>query len=451
MNIFFKRLIDVTLAIIGMIVSAPIMLLIVLFLRLEEPGNPIFSQERLGKNGKRFRIHKFRKFPTSWGTTGPGVTVAGDARMTPVGAILERTKLDELPQFWNILKGEMSFVGPRPESMRYADLFQGEFSEVLDYTPGIFGPNQIEFRNESAMYPPDENPEVFYRRELFPSKAKNDIRYFRESNCLSDLIWIFKGVQVSLLGVIDWRTFMGLHAKILIADYILILLAWMVTYFLRFPDSFSEAIPLDFTVGLIVIPPFVISGMFVGGCYRHPVRYFSFFDAKRLAQVLLITWSVVFMLMMGLFIRDTSLLLWPIGGFSIVGFLVLPRLLTRIKWEKEHWSALDSASTSLLLIYGGGKRGAAFASWVKYGTHHLQMKGFIDDDPALRGKEVFGYPVYGRESDIPTIVAVHGITEIWTSFLPNEAKRVRLKAVCEECGIELVIIPELEPFCRYDR
>ncbi len=448
-NDFSKRLMDVLLAVAGLILTAPVMLSIVLLLRIEEPGNPFFSQERSGKHGKPFHIHKFRKFPTSWGASGPGVTVAGDARMTPVGALLERTKMDELPQFWNILKGEMSFVGPRPESLRYADLFQGEFAEVLDFVPGIFGPNQIEFRNESAMYPADEDPEVFYRRELFPRKARNDIRYFRNANFLSDLVWIFRGVQVSLIGVIDWHRFMGLHAKILLVDYVLILLAWSVAYFIRFPYVFSFQIYPEFRSGLLAIPPMVIAGMSLGGCYRNPVRYFSFCDAKRLLEVAVISWSLVFIVLMGFLSRSTSLLLWPLGGGFIVGFLVLPSLMMRIKWEKEHWSMLEEKCKSRLLIYGGGKRGGAFANWVTYGTRQLQMKGFIDDDPALRGNKVFGFPVYGRQSDIPTIASVHGITEIWTSFMPDVIKRSKLEAVCKECSIRLVILPELEPFCRY--
>ena len=89
------------------------------------------------------------KFAPHWGDSGPGVTVRGDLRMTNIGAILERTKLDELPQLWNILKGEMSFVGPRPESLRFAHLFKGDVAGVLRHIPGLFGPSQIAFRNES--------------------------------------------------------------------------------------------------------------------------------------------------------------------------------------------------------------------------------------------------------------------------------------------------------------
>ena len=152
-----KRLLDIALSVTGLLIAAPVMLVIAIFIRIDSPGKVIFSQKRLGKNKNYFFIHKFRKFPDDWGTKGSGVTTQGDVRMTSVGAFLERTKLDELPQLWNILKGEMSFVGPRPESTRYEALFTDGYEKLLDFTPGIFGPNQVAFRNESEMYPADED------------------------------------------------------------------------------------------------------------------------------------------------------------------------------------------------------------------------------------------------------------------------------------------------------
>lgn len=162
-----------------------------------------------------------------------------------------------------------------------------------------------------------------------------------------------------------------------------------------------------------------------------------------------VSWSLVFILLIGLVDRGTSLLLWPLGGLCITGFLFFPRLLARMKWEKMHWSNVQSEHNARLLIYGAGKAGCALAKWVEYSTKHIQIKGFIDDDPDLRGKLVFGYSVYGRESDIATVVAVHDITEIWISFVPDEKKLARLKLICAQCAIELVIIPEMEPFARY--
>ena len=125
--------------------------------------------------------------------------------MTRIGAILERTKLDELPQLWNILKGEMSFVGPRPETLNHADLFAGKYRAILDYIPGLFGPNQVVFRNESKLYPSDEDPETYYRRVLFPQKAENDIRYFLKANCFTDIMWIIRGICATIANLPNWQ------------------------------------------------------------------------------------------------------------------------------------------------------------------------------------------------------------------------------------------------------
>lgn len=203
MNQNRKRIIDVTLASIGLAIAFPFMAITVLLVWLDSPSNVIFTQERLGFRGKRFRLYKFRKFPVHLKDEGPYVTVAGDTRMTRIGAILERTKLDELPQLWNILKGEMSFVGPRPETLNHVNLFIEKYGAVLDYIPGIFGPNQVAFRNESRVYPPDEDPEMFYRRILFPQKAESDIRYFQKANCLTDIIWMIKGIRAIIAGLVN--------------------------------------------------------------------------------------------------------------------------------------------------------------------------------------------------------------------------------------------------------
>ncbi len=445
----FKRTTDVLLSSAGLIVAAPIMGVVAALLWIEAPGHVIFSQERLGFRGRPFRIHKFRKFPANWANRGPGVTVAGDARMTPLGAFLERTKLDELPQLWNILKGEMSFVGPRPESVQYADLFHGELGEVLNFRPGLFGPNQVEFRNESAMYPPDEDPDAFYRRELFPRKARNDIKYFRQANWLTDQLWVIRGLLVSIVGVVDWREFAGLHLKILFADYAAILTAWSVAFFLRF-YSFSGQESATYLFGLIVFPVSIIAGMFVGGCYRYPVRYFDFPAAARMIMVVSMCWLLSFLMLLWLEDRHVSFLLLPMGWFGLVTFLALPRSLARLSWDSTRRRASsDSDIQSALLIYGAGKRGGALAEWVHYGTKGVRFVGFLDDDPALKGRHVFGFPIHGREGDISTIALVHKITEIWCTFLPDQAKRARLETLCSQSGVNLVFIPELEPFCRF--
>jgi lipopolysaccharide/colanic/teichoic acid biosynthesis glycosyltransferase len=189
-----RRVMDLALAGTGLLVLSPIMALVGLAIWVES-GRPIFfSQVRLGKGGRHFRIYKFRKFHKDNGAAGRAVTVKGDCRMTRLGRILERTKLDELPQLWNIFKGDMSVVGPRPESLDLVDCFTGPYVKVLDHKPGIFGPNQVLFRDEAELYPDRFDPEQFYRDILFPLKASIDIACFHYRTVLSDIRWIIRGV-----------------------------------------------------------------------------------------------------------------------------------------------------------------------------------------------------------------------------------------------------------------
>jgi lipopolysaccharide/colanic/teichoic acid biosynthesis glycosyltransferase len=115
-----------------------------------------------------------------------------------VGKILEKTKLDELPQLWNVIKGDMSIVGPRPESLSFEDCFVGPFRAILRQKPGLFGPTQVQFRNESAYYQSCEDAEQIYRRVLFPAKATIDLLYYQNRSMLHDMIWIGRGVAAVL-------------------------------------------------------------------------------------------------------------------------------------------------------------------------------------------------------------------------------------------------------------
>ncbi|MCU9848376.1 sugar transferase [Defluviimonas sp. WL0024] len=193
-----SRALDLVLATVGVIVLAPLMLLITIAILLET-GRPIlFAQVRLGKGGKRFWMYKFRKFGPNPATQGCPLTVKGDPRMTRVGRVLEATKLDELPQLFNILRGEMAFVGPRPESLDFADCFEGAFLGVLEHRPGIFGPSQVAFRSEADLYPAEKDPTVFYRRVLFPTKATLDLQYYPNRTTIRDIGWLLRGVLAVL-------------------------------------------------------------------------------------------------------------------------------------------------------------------------------------------------------------------------------------------------------------
>ncbi|MGG5887550.1 sugar transferase [Falsiroseomonas sp. HC035] len=189
-----SRAFDVVVASIGLLFLSPLLLLVTLAILIES-GRPVFfAQTRLGQDGRHFRLFKFRKFKKCAVEAGRPLTVRGDDRMSPVGRILEAKKLDELPQLYNILKGEMSIVGPRPESLAFEDCFDDAHRAVLGYRPGIFGPSQVAFRDEGALYPPGAEPARLYRQVLFPTKARLDLAYYPNRTLLSDIGWILCGV-----------------------------------------------------------------------------------------------------------------------------------------------------------------------------------------------------------------------------------------------------------------
>ncbi|WP_207485305.1 sugar transferase [Arenibaculum pallidiluteum] len=189
-----RRAIDILVALAGLVILAPLMLLIALAVRLETPGPALFSQIRIGREGRHFVLYKFRKFHCRTQAGDRPLTLRDDPRFTRLGRVLERTKLDELPQLWNVLRGDMSLVGPRPETLDFADCFQGPYRAVLDHTPGIFGPSQVACRHEATLYPEGCDPREFYRAFLFPMKARLDLAYYARRTVLSDLAWAWRGI-----------------------------------------------------------------------------------------------------------------------------------------------------------------------------------------------------------------------------------------------------------------
>jgi lipopolysaccharide/colanic/teichoic acid biosynthesis glycosyltransferase len=195
-----RRALDILFAGAATASLAPLFLIVALAIWIEG-GRPIlFSQLRLGQNGRPFRMYKFRKFRPDCDRYGCPLTMEGDGRLTRIGRILAASKLDELPQLWNVLRGDMALVGPRPESLAFFDCFHGGFEKLLDHKPGLVGPCQVMFRHESKLYPADVAAVDFYRQVLFPTKAKIDLAYFPRRTLASDLGWIVRAAWAIAVG-----------------------------------------------------------------------------------------------------------------------------------------------------------------------------------------------------------------------------------------------------------
>lgn len=185
-----KRVLDFTVAAFGLAVCAPLFVLIALLIKLDSPGGVFFAHERVGRYGRKFKVLKFRTMVKNAPQLGGAVTAGGDPRITRIGKVLRQTKLDELPQLWNVLKGEMSLVGPRPEVEKYVQLWDPALREiVLSVRPGITGLTQIRYRHEEHLLAAQPDPEKYYREVLLPLKLQSDAEYVRNRSLRLDL-WI---------------------------------------------------------------------------------------------------------------------------------------------------------------------------------------------------------------------------------------------------------------------
>ena len=181
-----KYLFDRIASLLGLLLLWPVMMVIALLVKVRMPGGPaLFSQLRVGKDGRLFTMYKFRTMSPEGG--GSTVSVAGDVRITPLGAKLRRYKLDELPQLWNVLRGDMSFVGPRPDVPGYADQLQGEDREMLQLRPGITVPASLKYRNEEEILASVPDPERYNDEVIFPDKVRINRYYLHHYSFWTDL------------------------------------------------------------------------------------------------------------------------------------------------------------------------------------------------------------------------------------------------------------------------
>ena len=193
-----KRLFDLIVSSIALIVLSPLLLVLAVLVKLESPGPALFTQERVGRFGRLFRIHKFRTMREGAPVPGYNLTVGRDPRITELGAFLRRYKLDELPQLFDVFLGNMSFVGPRPEMSEYVARYPDDVRrQILAVRPGITDPASIEFRNESALLATATDPEKMYIEEILPKKLASSRRYLKERSLLADIHIIWETLRSS--------------------------------------------------------------------------------------------------------------------------------------------------------------------------------------------------------------------------------------------------------------
>ena len=194
-NLVIKRWFDVAVSLWGLIVFAPLFLVVSLLVKSTSKGPVLYIASRVGQFGKMFNLYKFRTMFVGADKEKEGsITVDGDRRITPIGRILRKTKIDELPSLLNVLKGEMSFVGPRPDVKGYADTLTGNDRLVLNLKPGITGPATLKYANEEDILASVDDPVRYNNEVIFPDKVKINLSYLDSMNLLTDLKLIFRTI-----------------------------------------------------------------------------------------------------------------------------------------------------------------------------------------------------------------------------------------------------------------
>ena len=200
MQLMAKRAMDIVISGGALLVLWPVLLIVALAIKIDDPGPVFYRQVRVGRNGKPFRIFKFRTMVVDADKKGLSITVGRDNRITRMGTFLRKTKLDELAQLLNVFVGEMSFVGPRPEVQRYVDLYTPYQRQVLLVRPGITDYASIAYRNENDMLAGAEDPERMYIDVIMPDKIELNMKYLREISPLADIRLIFGTIAAVIKG-----------------------------------------------------------------------------------------------------------------------------------------------------------------------------------------------------------------------------------------------------------
>ena len=196
------RVFDFVVSLIGIVILSPVFLCTALLIKLTSAGSVIYSQKRVGHNGRLFNLYKFRSMVVNADRIGTSVTTGHDPRITKVGRILRKTKLDELPQLWNVLKGDMSFVGPRPDVQEIINNYTAEMKRILEVRPGITSNASLHLRNEEYLLSLAREPDKAYEEIFVPAKIKLAMEHVHRKSFLFDFgillqtVWILTGGRI---------------------------------------------------------------------------------------------------------------------------------------------------------------------------------------------------------------------------------------------------------------
>jgi len=475
------RPIEAVLAGIALLVTLPLLLVCAAAVALSSPGPVLFRQERVGRRGHLFTLFKLRTMRA--GAAGLEVTARGDARVTRVGEFLRRTKLDELPQLWNVLRGDLSFVGPRPEVPRFVDLGNPLWRRALRVRPGLTDPVTLALRDEEDLLArAGGDRETFYREVLQPWKLKGYCLYLADRSSWSDVAVLGRTAAAMILpgrsappsieqlrreaeepfdpafcvpeaetSAARGRRFTLRHVQYLL-DGLILAGAFVGAYLLRFDFQTNRSEMFNVWLQLPYILVLQVGALVFAGVYRFIWRYVGIRELKRFAEAAL--WSGAALTAMRLLL-GRPFDVWRVPLSVIVMDTVLGfggtfgvRVLRRLAYEKGRRGAASEASATSrrrVLLLGAGQAGILAArEIVGRGDLDIDIRGFVDDDHKKVGALILGIPVLGTTRDLERLVAEYEVQDVVITIAQISRREIlRLMDLCRRIGVNARIIPGL--------
>lgn len=442
-----KRFIDIVLSLVGIVVLTPFLPFLAFLIKLDSKGPVLYLCERVGKDGKTFKMYKFRTMYDTPIRLGASVSPEGDPRVTSLGRILRRTKVNELPQLINILKGDMTFVGPRPEAPDLAALYPAYARELFTVKPGLVGPNQILGRNEEEYYPQDVDPQQYYIESILPKKLPIDLEYVGTASVFTDLKFIALGLWETVFKALSWKLVLQNSSQIylLFADCFLSLLSFSTAHMLRFGGFIEDNDLVNFLRFLPIILLIRIPCAFYFDLYSTLIRYISYADVLRVFQSVsigsLLFIGFTFLLDLRTFSRSVLMIDW----LCLLFLMSSLRLSLRLFWERKA-QAHNQNTKIRVLIFGAGDAGVvAYRFLTTTKDKPYEVMGFLDDDPIKRYKTLYGKKILGNRYNIDSVIKLYQIHEVFLAVPSAPYEEVqKIIRVCQNAGVKYRIFPTLQ-------
>ena len=426
-----KRLFDIFFSAIGLLLLSPVFLIVYILIRLESKGGGFYIQERIGKGGEPFGLYKFRTMRQGSDKEGL-LTVGGhDCRITRLGYFLRRYKLDELPQLWNVLKGDMSLVGPRPEVKKYVDLYTPEQRQVLSVKPGITDYASITYVNENEILGSAEDPEKAYIEQVMPDKIKLNMKYIQNNSVLEYFKIIFLTFRsIMSLGSLSKLANWYFNKKslpfwcIFLMDCAIVFGSYLFVY-QQFSSGKDTLLIIEYlSASILLYLVFYAIGFKAFRTYSGILRYSSFVDLKKVGYAMLTGMMLTLGAQFLLSGHSTFSYLRPIHIVLATFLATCVLWMVRIAVKTIYDVSLASIDSKYAYIYGVKNGGIAIAKHIRNeNPARFDLKGFVSDNKQEEDKILMGVRVHRLDEQlIPTMIE-EGIEALIVS--PFRAKAFR--------------------------